>query len=204
MGIRDITVTVRPGKGSEGRVLPRRPGLARALQNAATMRRLPLLLLLAGCLEPEDDILLLDERFEEVPAAPRWAVSGEIDLVTTFHPAEHGLRFGTSGELVAPLGINIYDEYSDGHWVEYSTSCGDPPALRVEPQPDATWRIVLELPLGEPGSSFERVYASVPPLPAAEWGSPTTISSLVVRALAGGPCVIDNLRVYQPDNPVVW
>lgn len=164
------------------------------------------LVLLAGCLEPEDDVLYLDERFEAVPGAPRWTVTGAVELVTTWHPAEHGLRFVTATEMVASLGITVYDEYSDGHWIEYSTNCGDAPGVRNEAQLDGTWRVVLELPVdgGADLATFERVHVTIPPLPAGDGWTPTTISSLLVRAVAGGPCVLDNLRVYQPDNPVVW
>jgi hypothetical protein len=172
------------------------------------MRRallVPAAVLLAGCLPQEQPTLLFDERFEVMPAPPRWSVVGELELVPTFHPAEHGLRFVTAAELTTPLGFTVWDEYSDGQWIEYSTSCGAPPTTWLEGQPDGSWWFAIELPPqgdGRPGE-VDRIHASFPPVPRAEW-SGSRVTGLKVVAPAGGPCVIDNLRLYQPANPRNW
>jgi len=170
------------------------------------MRRLALLALAmgtAGCLEPPPGITLLDERFED--GMDLWTVTGPVEIVTTYHPGEHGLRFLGAAELTRAIGLTIYDEYQDGNWIEYTTSCGGVPQVTIAQELDLTWRVVLLVPTADDGTpeEFERVYASLPPIPRAE-STPATVSALTVIGDGGGPCVIDNLRLVQPEPESGW
>lgn len=154
----------------------------------------------AGCLQPLEQIILVDERFED--GLDAWTVTGEVEIVPTYHPGEHGLRFVEWAELDRAISHYIYDQFQDGNWIEYTTSCGGTPDLWLEPLPDGTQRVVVAIPTASDGTpeEFERVFVSVAPLPRSDAG-PTILGVLTVVADAG-PCVIDNLRLVmpQPDN----
>jgi hypothetical protein len=162
-----------------------------------------LALALAGCLQPLEQIILVDERFEDGTAS--WTISGAVELVPTYHPGEHGLRFLGPARMERGISVVIYGEFQDGNWIEYTTSCGGVPGARVAPRLDGTWEVVLELPTAGDGTpdEFERVFVSVPPVPWSEWGS-ATLSLFTVVADGGGPCVIDNLRLVQPEPDSGW
>ncbi len=168
---------------------------------ARAMRRLCLLVpLVAGCLGPDDDLLLLDERFE-APVGDRWIVQGAVAQVETIHPAEHGLQFTDWTDLSGPLTIQIFDEFSDGNWLEYSSSCVGSPELWLQwSGVGNSFELWVDLGFEEDGTpdQFQRVHANLPPVaPSDDWANPTTISGI---HLVSGPsaCVIDNLRIYQP------
>jgi hypothetical protein len=165
-----------------------------------------LCLLSAGCPASTLGYPLLDERFEDEAAfRSAWVIAGDVTLVTTNHPAEHGLEVRSASTLTHALAVTIYDEYSDGDWLEYSTSCGGAPEVWTEQQPDLSFHVIANIPAvwdGDP--EFERIYAGLPPLPIPDWnngGTAVTISGLtLIFDEPVGTCVLDNLRFYQPNT----
>jgi hypothetical protein len=163
------------------------------------MRLACLLLLSAGCLDPVEDTLVVDERFE-APVGERWTVTGTVAQPATIHPAEHGLQFVEAATLSTGLAIAIHDDFDDGHWLEYSSSCTSAAELWAQQVSDTAWEVWVDLAMSDDGTpdEFERVHANLPPLPRVDdWNTPTTIGALHLTS-EGGPCVIDNLRVFLP------
>jgi hypothetical protein len=156
------------------------------------VRYLLLAIALTGCW-PDEDVVLFDERFEGGWAG-RWVGAvGSVGSTETVHPGEHGAFFYTTATITAPAGITIYDEYSDGLWLEYSSTCAGAPLVTMLGQ--TLW---LDLPVAaedlRADGGWGRVHLNVP----ARVGD--TILSLSV-ATAGTPsdaCVIDNLRIFEP------
>src|SRR5262245_51403918 len=112
------------------------------------------LLLLAGCPSAgSPDTLLLDERFEDGLA--NWTVSGSVTTVATIHPAEHGLQVLAPTTMTRAFTYQIWGEFQDGLWLEYSTDCGGSPEVWVEQQPDLTYHVVASLPTESAGESGE-------------------------------------------------
>lgn len=166
------------------------------------LRLLPLLLVapaLGACFEETDTVVVFDERFED-PALAAWTGSAPIERVTTIHPGEHGLRLLGRGTVTAPLAVTIYDELSDGHWVEYSTDCPAAPAIGVRLAGTGGWEVIVELPTAGQPAAFERVFANLPPLPP---DASLTALSLEVRDFRGA-CTIDNLRVAYSAPEYGW
>jgi hypothetical protein len=155
------------------------------------VRGLPLLVLVTGCFDVPDDRLVFDERFE-APLADRWTIDGAVELAATVHPAEHGLRFVAPTVLSTPVSIWTHDGYSDGHWLEYSSSCRGAPELWLEWLGDDLAHLWVRLPTQTPGETFDRVYANLPPRP---WQTGLSAVRLVGEP---GPCVFDNLRIWEP------
>lgn len=160
----------------------------------------------AGCWPDGEPRPVFDERFEDCVEC-RWTVAyGGFEVVQTIHPAEHGLRFVAATEMSAALAVTIYDQFSDGMWLEYSTSCGGTPEISAAPGVSG-WEVRVRLPTAGDGSpgEFQRVHANLPPIGQQdEWGTypDVTLSRLIVSAdpYEGG-CVFDNLRlmVAEPD-----
>jgi len=166
------------------------------------------LLLLAGCPPSSGGVLtVVDERFEE-PITTHWTVSGSVELVETYHPAEHGLRFLAATTMSRATLLTLDDEYDDGNWIEYSTSCTGMPEVWAEEIAPSNYQLHVAIPQEPDGTAdeFQRVYLNTPPLARPQLGGgydPVTISALVVEAYQGGSCVIDNLRL-QRLAPEVW
>ncbi len=178
------------------------PGTAAAV--SAAVRYLILAIVLTGCW-PEEDVLLFDERFEGELEA-RWQVSGAVGIIETAAlPGEHGLVFYDVTTMTTPLSVTVYDQYSDGLWLEYTSTCGGSPLVSLAREGSA-YRIWLDLPVAQsdwrPSGEFERVRLSLPPFPTDPWGSGPDFSIFdLTVATAGTPhvaCMIDNLRLYQP------
>lgn len=165
------------------------------------MSRMSLLLLPAlagGCLPTADGIVVVDERFEDCVEC-RWTIDGSVEQVASFHPGEHALRFVTPTTMTLPVTINIWDDLSDGHWLEYSSNCDGAPELWVAPD-SAGWHVFVVIPMvadGEPGG-FERSYANLPPIPRPDFTAATISAVTVTVDDPQGPCAIDNLRIVQP------
>lgn len=164
--------------------------MAPPVQCTRTVRSLILAIALTGCF-PDDEVVLFDERFEDGWAL-RWVRSGGVAEVETVHPGEHGIVFLEPGTIRAPIAVSVYDDFSDGVWLEYTSSCGLAPRLTI----DGT-RLWVDLPVSEldvhPDGAFELVHLSIP-------GSPLTLTDLTL-ATDGDPsdaCVIDNVRILQP------
>lgn len=155
-----------------------------------------LVLVLAGCLEPREVIILMDERFEDGLAS--WTVTGDAEIVPTIHPGEHALFFYQPTRMERPISVVVWDEFQDGNWIEYTSNCGETPAVRLDRRADLSWQIILELPLlyDEEPDQHERVFVSVPPIQREEYSS-ASYSLLTVIAPSGG-CYVDNLRLMQP------
>ena len=94
---------------------------------------------LAGCLEAEDDVVQLAEDFEGCGGCT-WTFTGDVTIVTTNHPGEHAARLGAGAVLAHPRRIERfvdgpddgnydYEDFSDGNWLEYSTDCTDLPGF---------------------------------------------------------------------------
>ncbi len=156
------------------------------------MRTLIFAILLSGCW-PEEDVVLFDERFEDGFA--RWSISGAVNPVETVHPGETGVYFSDWTSMSTAVTATVYDEYSDGLWVEYSATCGGAPQLNL-------WgsELWLDLPVGDgdryPDGEFERVHLSVPPI-----GGSYSITSFTIATSGGLPspqCLLDNVRIMQP------
>lgn len=190
--------------------------MARLVQSSPTVTRIVMLasvLVVAGCLDHEDDRVQFDEGFE-VCGACNWTTTGDVEIVTTNHPGEHAARLGEGAVLRAELAIqrwvdgNVDDygydqgDFSDGNWIEYSTDCGGRPLLQLLPNgTDMAIFLRLHEPPGQP---FERRKMMLPILPYS-WVDPTpedpyddeeamvTFRSLTIEA--GAPCVIDNIRL---------
>jgi hypothetical protein len=158
------------------------------------VRRLALLgLLFAGCPLPgSEPRVIIDERFEDDLAA-RWTITGAYHLAATIHPAEHGLFADGPLALRAALGIVVYDQWSDGEWLEYSTDCPGAPELWNEGQPDGSALVVALLPMSGTPTAWRRVHASIAPVTAEQ-----TLSALELRVDVVGACAIDNLRFEAP------
>ncbi len=177
--------------------------LARPVQSCRVMSRMSLVLLAAmagGCLESGDGIVMVDERFEDCVEC-RWTIDGSVAQVTTIHPGEHGLRFLTTTSMAMPVSVTIWDELSDGHWLEYSTDCGGGPEVWNEPDGAGGWHVFARIPMvaeGAPGP-FERAYANLPPISAGEYTAATISGLTVFVDDPQGPCAIDNLRLIQPE-----
>jgi len=158
-------------------------------------------LLLAGCPPPDGEIVVIDERFEEA-LAPRWIVDGTVDRVETYHPAEHGAVFVTATTMSIQTSLNIYSEYQDGTWIEYSTSCAGSPELWHEQVGATEFHLHLAIPQVPDGTpeAFVRIHANTPALPPPDsTGYGWDVTQLVVHAYSAGPCVLDNLRLVQPE-----
>lgn len=167
------------------------------------MRRLLLLSVLfaTGC-PPDQDNLILDERFEDpVAFAQNWVVSGQVQLVTTYHPAEHALQPVGAATLTRAVYLAIYDPSGDGEWLEYSTPCSGEPELWNQQAADGSYQVFASIVAGAP-TEWRRVHANLPQVPVDPYGSTaTTISSLTLQLLdTSGQCPIDNLRLYQPGS----
>jgi hypothetical protein len=174
--------------------------LARSLQWARAMRIAAfLVLLLAGCLEPREGIILVDERFED--PLDEWVLSGDAEITTTYHPGEHALRF--DGPTTRQRGINValWDEFQDGNWIEYTSDCDEAPTVRVAQRPDLTWEITLELPTAFDREGWERIYTTVPPIVREQY---TYSQYSLFTVVADGGCFIDNLRLVQPEPDSGW
>lgn len=162
------------------------------------MRWLAALLLLtaAGCYDGEQDLLLLEEKFEDEAAVrAAWSSNLELFLEETIHPAEHALMVEDTLVIRHALGKQIFDDFSDGLWLEYSSNCADGPEMWLEQQPDQSFLVVVGAGTTQT-SSFERWYTSVPPTGF----EPATLSAIEMRFDGPGLCQIDNLRLYQPAN----
>lgn len=177
--------------------------MALVVQYLPAVRTLLLAILLTGCW-PEEDIVLLDERFEGDWGA-RWLVSGGVTQVETVHPGERGVIFDNETWMDVPLAATIYDTFSDGLWIEYTSTCGGAPLVTLTPE-GATYRIRLDLPaapsdLREDGA-FELVHLSLPPtLVDDPWGSEPDVTIDRLRVAVGytsSDCILDNLRLMQP------
>ena len=158
-------------------------------------------LLLAGCPPPDSDLVVVDERFED-PLSQRWIVNGTVDQVETYHPAEHGAVFLTETTMSIETSLNIYSEYQDGTWIEYSTSCGGSPELWNEQVGPTEFHLHLVIPQAVDGTpdEFMRVHANTPALPPLDpTGYGWDVTQLVVHSYDGGSCIIDNLRWVQPE-----
>ena len=157
------------------------------------------LVALAGCPTGDDDILWLDERFEDEAALREaWTISGTFELPSTIHPGEHALM-AIDGpiSMTHALSLVVWDELSDGEWIEYSTPCLGAPTVWFESEVDSTIHVFAQIPseLPDDQPEWDRVYANVPPLPLG-----VTITALTVFFDGGNVCAIDNLRFYQPQN----
>jgi hypothetical protein len=164
------------------------------------------LALLGGCPPPAENIIILDERFEE-PIGARWSVSGVVEEVETYHPAEHGAQFASATTMSIPIALTIYDELSDGNWLEYSSSCGGTPEVWRQYIAPQQYELHVALPdeADATPAEFERVHANLPPLPGTLGGDPASAyNRLVIEVYRGGPCIIDNLRVVQPEPESGW
>lgn len=169
------------------------------------VRYLLLAIVLTGCI-PEQDVVWFDERFEGA-WAERWTLGGAVTQVDTVLPGEHGVVFLEPMSMSTALSVTTYDQYTDGLWIEYSSTCGGSPVIYAESSGIDAWQLWLELPMSEfdvrPEGVFERVHLNLPPLFQDDpWGgsTPLTIQGLTVVTV-GGPsnlCVLDNLRLIQP------
>jgi hypothetical protein len=165
------------------------------------------LAVLGGCPPPAEDIIIVDERFEE-PIAARWTVSGSVQAVETYHPGEHGAQFASATTMSTPMVLAIYDELSDGNWLEYSSSCGGAPELWLVELEIEHYELHIALP-HEPddtAAEFERIHANLPPVPLPNDSSTTSpsIDRLVLEVYQGGPCILDNLLIVRPEPEYGW
>lgn len=178
--------------------------MALGVQCRRGVRYLVLVIALSGCW-PDEDVVLLDERFEE-GWAERWVLSGSATQVETVHPGEHGVVFLAPTTMSVPLSITTYDQYTDGLWLEYSSTCGGSPVFTSQRE-GTGWRLWLDLPMSDFDlrgvGVYGRVHLNLPPIFMDDpWGTPVeqTIVGLSV-ATAGAPstlCVLDNLRIVEP------
>jgi hypothetical protein len=170
------------------------------------MRRFALLFLVcAGCPPASDDIPIFDERFEDETALrASWIIDGTVERVATIHPGEHGLRTPGPVTMTRPIEFVVWSTFWDGEWLEYSTNCPGAPEVWLEEIEPRIFLVIASLPEEEPPQqSYERIYASIPPLPVGdEWeGTPVTLRSVTLRfETDAADCVIDNLRFYQPST----
>lgn len=152
-----------------------------------------LALVLAGCIDGREVIILMDERFED--PLDEWVITGDTEIVTTYHPGEHALRFLGPSVLQRGIDVPVYGEYQDGNWLEYTSDCDEAPTVRLQRRLDLSWEIVLELPTPFDSEGWERVFTTVPPIATDPYQS-SWYSQLTV--VADGGCFIDNLRLMQP------
>jgi hypothetical protein len=164
--------------------------------------RIPILLpllLAAGCLEAEDDVVDFAEDFETCLEC-HWNITGDVEIVTTVHPGEHAARLGGDAVLHHDIVIerayesdNGYpDNFSDGNWIEFSTDCAGTPLLAIEgTASELRVRVRLEAPWDE---TFMRRRLMFPPLPGyIDDGETVVFRHLVIET--GAPCRLDNLRL---------
>jgi hypothetical protein len=151
---------------------------------------------LAGCPAGSEDILWLDERFEDADSLAAWTIGGETAIVATIHPGEHAIEIRDWSSMSHPISVFVWDDFSDGEWIEYTTNCSAAPTVSLQPISDGTYHVVVDIPTEPDGDdAYERVYASVPPV-----SLPATFSALTLRFDGNGPCWYDNVRFYQPAN----
>ena len=160
-----------------------------------------LTLVLAGCIDEREVIILMDERFEEPLDA--WTITGYAEVAPTIHPGEHALFFYEPVQMDRTISVSLYGEYQDGNWIEYTSNCGDPPTVTVERRADLSWRIVLQLPRiwGEEIEP-ERIFVNVPPVQSDPYVTEYYSQFSVVTTWGG--CWIDNLRLMQPQPDDGW
>lgn len=168
--------------------------------------RLPLalavLLAAPACLpDPHDTVQFVDD-FEACDDLCDWSVGADVTRVSTYHPAEHGMRLGPGAAATHALAIDRpaadgdwqpVTNADDGNWLELSTDCQGPGSLELRAVgPD---QYAIDVVLDDRGvGGFTRHRVTFPPL------DPTRAAHFVLLDLRARSraCVVDNLQIRIP------